>query len=69
MEIRKKSLDRISCHFCMTAIPKVPLYHNRYFLRLLQTFYLVAFVDKEPAVSQILLLSGFHAVLSTHTCL
>ena len=69
MEVGKKSLDRISCHFCMPAIPKVPLYHNRYFLRLLQTFYLVAFVDKEPVISQILLLSGFHAVLLIHTCL
>lgn len=69
MELGKKSLDKISCHFCMTAIPKVPLYHNRYFLRLLQTFYLVAFVDKEPVIPQILLLSCFHAVLLTHTCL
>lgn len=69
MEVGKKSLDRISYRFCMTAIPKVPLYHNRYFLRLLQTFYLVAFVDKEPIISRILLFSGFHAVLLIHTCL
>ena len=69
MELGKKSLDKISCHFCMTAIPKLHLYHNRYLLRLLQTFYLVAFVDKEPVIPQILLLSCFHAVLLTHPCL
>lgn len=38
MELGKKSLDKISCHFCMTAIPKLHLYHNRYLFKIATNF-------------------------------